>query len=461
MNLNITRASISDAPEILELQKIAYQQEAILYDDWTIPPLTQTLLQIQETFANTIFLKAVSEGRIVGSVRALLDAGTCKIGRLIVHPDFQRMGIGSMLMEEIEAHFPNATRFELFTGTKSVNNIRLYQKLGYAEFHQQDISQNVRIVFMEKMNTRKESEKQALYALLGDLPPRDREISAQVISQTDCETYLLETLVLDLNGIESVPAYFVKPKNCEGQLPCILYNHAHGGVYRLGKDELLIGRDALQSPPYAQTLTENGYAALCIDTWCFGERRGRTESELFKEMLWKGQVLWGMMVYDSLRALDYLDSRSDVDSKRIGTLGLSMGSTMAWWTAALDTRIKVCVDLCCLTDFDALIASQGLDGHGIYYYVPSLLKQFTTAKINALIAPRPHLSLAGNYDPLTPPAGLDRIDHELQQVYKAEKAEGAWQLKRHEIGHFETAKMRLEVLSFLNEWLRHDDESIE
>ena len=66
--------------------------------------------------------------------------------------------------------------------------------------------------------------------------------------------------------------------------------------------------------------------------------------------------MWGMMVYDSIRALDYLETRPDIDAGRIGTLGLSMGSTMAWWLAALDERVKVCVDLCCLTDFEALMA---------------------------------------------------------------------------------------------------------
>ena len=170
-------------------------------------------------------------------------------------------------------------------------------------------------------------------------------------------------------------------------------------------------------------------------------------------MLWQGQVLWGMMVYDSVRTLDYLVSRADVDETRIATLGISMGSTMAWWTAALDTRIKVCVDLCCLTDFQALIDSQGLGGHGIYYYVPALLKHFTAAQINALIAPRPHLSLAGNYDRLTPISGLERIDAELKQVYRDLHADAAWELKCYEIGHFETAAMRAEVLSFLRRWL--------
>ena len=294
-----------------------------------------------------------------------------------------------------------------------------------------------------------EERRRALYDLLGDLPDRSRPITARTVSEEVRGSYVLETLVLDLNGIEPVPAYFVRPREPRGRVPVVLYNHAHGGDYVLGKDELLAGRSALHRPPYAEALTARGYAALAIDTWVFGERRGRTESEVFKRMLWQGQVLWGMMVYDSLRAIDYLATRDDVDPGRLATLGLSMGSTMAWWVAALDERVKACVDLCCLTDFQALIETRHLDGHGIYYYVPGLLKHFSTAEINALIAPRAHLSLAGNADRLTPPAGLDRIDAHLRAVYQELGAPEAWTLLRYDIGHFETALMRTEILAFL------------
>lgn len=298
-----------------------------------------------------------------------------------------------------------------------------------------------------------ETRRQELHALLGDLPQQSGQVGVKQIAVEERAGYIVETLVLDLNGIEPVPACFVRPRDQAGPFPVILYNHAHGGDYVLGKDELLLGRSALQRPPYADVLTGLGYAALCIDTWAFGERRGRSEGEIFREMLWTGQVMWGMMVHDSLRALDYLVDRPDVDASRIGTLGLSMGSTMAWWVAALDPRVKVCVDICCLTDFDALIASRGLEEHGIYYYVPGLLKHFTTAQINALIAPRPHLSLAGVYDRLMPPAGLDRIDRELREVYARAGAPEAWYLSRHATGHMETAGMRDEIVAFLRRWL--------
>ena len=301
--------------------------------------------------------------------------------------------------------------------------------------------------------TTDETRRDELYGLMGDLPRRDRPIAARLVGEEERAGYALEHLVLDLNGIELAPACFVRPKDRPGPWPVVLYHHAHGGDYVLGKDELLRGRDALQDPPYADVLTALGYAALCVDTWAFGERRGRREGEIFRDMLWAGQVMWGMMVYDSMRALDYLVSRPDVDAGRIGTMGISMGSTMAWWLAALDERVVVCVDLCCLTDFDALIETRNLEGHGLYYYVPALRKHFTTAQINALIAPRPHLSLAGIHDPLTPPAGLDRIDRELRAVYAAAGAPTAWRLSRYGTGHLETAAMRAEVVAFLQEWL--------
>ena len=300
----------------------------------------------------------------------------------------------------------------------------------------------------------KEKRREQLYGLLGELPDRDREITVSEVARETRDAYVIEKLMFDLNGFEPVPAYFVRPHQHEGRLPVVLYNHAHGGDYVLGKDELLIGHgEYLQDPPYAEELTRRGYGALCIDTWAFGERRGRAETEIFKEMLWYGRVMWGMMVYDNLRAIDYLASRDDVDADRIATLGLSMGSTMAWWTAALDTRIKVCIDICCLTDYQSLIEARGLDGHGIYYYVPGLLQHFTAGAINALIAPRAHLGLAGNYDLLTPPAGLDRIDEEVSKAYAEEGAADAWRLLRYEIGHFETAHMRAEIVSFLEKWL--------
>lgn len=150
MEISIIQAGPEDVPEILALQKIAYQSEALLYDDWTIPPMTQSQSQIEAEFASKVFLKAEQANRILGSVRASLDGGTCLIGRLIVHPDYQRKRIGSRLMQRIETLFSDAERFELFTGSRSIGNIVLYQRLGYRIYREEDLSERVRLVFMEK-----------------------------------------------------------------------------------------------------------------------------------------------------------------------------------------------------------------------------------------------------------------------------------------------------------------------
>ena len=304
----------------------------------------------------------------------------------------------------------------------------------------------------------RQAQRKLLYKLLGDLPPRNRKIAARTVAVEQRENYVLEKLMLDLNGIEPVPAYFVKPNGCDAGIPpvthpVVLYNHAHGANYVLGKDEMLDGRSSLQAPPYADELARMGCCALCIDHWAFGERRGRTEGEIFREMLWRGQVMWGMMIYDTLRAVDYLCSRNGVDASRIATLGLSMGSTLAWWAAALDERIKVTVDICCMSEYEELIKTRALETHGVYYFVPSLLKHFTTSTINELIAPRPHLCLAGNFDRLTPPSGLDIVDRDLRKAYKSAGAPEAWKMRRYETGHFETADMRREIVAFLQRWL--------
>lgn len=296
-------------------------------------------------------------------------------------------------------------------------------------------------------------QRQLLYQLLGKLPDRHRPIQVQRISSWQTDELLIEKLFLDLNGHEPVPAYFTKPRHAAGPIPVILYNHAHFGDYGVGKEEFINGRPHMQQPAYALTLGRAGYAGLCLDNWCFGERQHRTEEDTFKAMLWQGQVLWGMMIYDNLRALDYLQTRPDIDLNRVATMGMSMGSTMAWWLAALDERIKVCVDLCCLTDYQALLETDGLRLHSLYYYVPDLLTHFTTALINALIAPRPHLSLAGRFDPLTPLHGLERIDQHLRRIYQQQDAVDAWQLRIYEVGHEETAAMRADILAFFRQWL--------
>lgn len=146
-------AQRSDLQEILALQKLAFRSEANRSNDCTIKPLTQTIEDLTEEFSNprraVIFLKIVQDRRIVGSVRAYEKDGTCYICRLIVHPEYQRKGLGRKLMAAIETCFINA-RFELFTRSDIAGNVRFYESLGYKVFDTRKVSENFTFVYLEK-----------------------------------------------------------------------------------------------------------------------------------------------------------------------------------------------------------------------------------------------------------------------------------------------------------------------
>jgi ribosomal protein S18 acetylase RimI-like enzyme len=148
--IHFSAASPEDAEAILTLQKLAYQSEARLYNDFAIPPLRQTIEELRQEFTRKTVLKATLEGRIIGSVRGFQQGDTCHVERLMVHPEFQGRGLGTALMGHLERAFPQARRAELFTGHKSELNIRLYERLGYASFRQEPVTENLCFVFMEK-----------------------------------------------------------------------------------------------------------------------------------------------------------------------------------------------------------------------------------------------------------------------------------------------------------------------
>lgn len=255
---------------------------------------------------------------------------------------------------------------------------------------------------------------------------------------------------LSLNNEEPVPALLLHPLH-EPARGIVMYCHAHGNRFEMGKDEVLKGRPAIQSPPYGEVLPAMGYAVLAIDHWCFGERAATLERATVKRLLWQGKTLWGYRVHDTLVALEWLRLQAGFANLPVTTLGLSMGSTMAIWAAALDPTITACIDLCCLAEFNALLTNGNFDLHGEYFFVPGLLAEFSAAEISALIAPRRHLSLVGLADPLTPLHGIASIDVAMVEAYRALSAANAWTQFRNALGPVETAEMRARVLRALQQ----------
>ena len=146
----IKKAEHSDLKEILQLQYLAYQSEADLFGSRDIPPLKQTIDEFVEEFNSGVILKMVDDNNtIIGSVRAQERDGTVYIGKLMVHLEYGHKGYGTKLLSEIEKCFPDK-RYELFTSTRSIDNIRLYQKLGYTIFARKAVNDELELVYMEK-----------------------------------------------------------------------------------------------------------------------------------------------------------------------------------------------------------------------------------------------------------------------------------------------------------------------
>ena len=146
------RAEKSDAPEILALQKTAYQSEAEIYGDDSLPALQQTLEELQKDFdrPEQVFIKTVVNGKIIGSMRGYALNDNAYLSRVLVHPYFRGRGIGRRLVEEIERAFPGAKRFEVKTGHRSERNLFQFHAQGYQEFKTEPFTPAITWVYLQK-----------------------------------------------------------------------------------------------------------------------------------------------------------------------------------------------------------------------------------------------------------------------------------------------------------------------
>lgn len=317
-------------------------------------------------------------------------------------------------------------------------------------------------------DARRTQLRRKLWELFGDLPP----LFAPKVTVTGRQSrpgYTLERFTFD-NGVgDTVYGYVLVPEGRTAPGPAILYNHYHGDRYQQGKEELLISAfEELGHPRFriGEELVRAGYLVLAIDAYAFGERQfhgpggtedqgNQTEQSLCKMFLWQGRSLWGMMVRDDRLALNYLVTRPEVDPQRIAATGMSMGSTRTWWLSALDDRIKVAVAVACLTRYQDLIAAGKLHCHGIYYFVPGMLKErIDTESVVGLIAPRPLLTLTGDCDDGSPASGVRTINRFQEQLYglygQAESFRG---VIYPGLGHVYTPPMWRETLQWLQKHL--------
>ncbi|HVK12497.1 MAG TPA: GDSL-type esterase/lipase family protein [Gemmataceae bacterium] len=297
---------------------------------------------------------------------------------------------------------------------------------------------------------------------LGDLPPRPARPKVRTVCVEKHPGYRLEKVFLDNDAGNDIPAVLLVPDGVKKPAPAVLWLHSSSAdttgfltPNRNGGEE-----------PFGPVLARKGYVVFGLDNWWHGERAGTgpagtretgndEQQSLHKLNLWLGRTLWGMFVRDDQIALDYLCSRPEVDTKRVGATGMSMGSTRAWWLAAVDDRVACTVGVACLTRYANLIAHGGLRQHGVYYYAFGLLKHCDTEGVISLIAPRPFLALTGELDAGSPADGIKVIEAKAGGVYAAVGAREKFESVRYaDTGHVHTPAMREATLKWFDRWLR-------
>lgn len=311
--------------------------------------------------------------------------------------------------------------------------------------------------------------RRTLVQLMGDLPVRPNPAKVRIVSRDDRGDFILEKFEFH-NGVDAiVPGYVMIPQPGAApgdksgaqnrRRPCIVALHEHGG----SKDGVCLNLGAMDH--VGTLLVKRGYIVAAIDSYFHGERIGKgpagarenkpaQEMTLSKINLWLGRSLWGMQVRDEQCLLDYLATRTDIDQAKIGVTGMSMGCTRSWWLAAVDERVKAVVGVACFTRYSELIAHGSLKAHGIYYFVPGMLRHFDTEAIHALVAPRPHLELSGDQDAGAPLDGVETLERKLGAVYALHgQPENFKSVVYAKTGHEYLPEMRAQMIAWFERHL--------
>ncbi len=309
---------------------------------------------------------------------------------------------------------------------------------------------------------RRADVKAKVVASLGDLPPRPAKPAAHLVSAEIHPGFRLERLRID-NGVDGVmSALMLIPDGLKAPAPTIFWLHSSSYDHH----HLLQPNSNGGEEPLGITFVKRGWVVFASDAAWYGDRAGQgpaglreltreQQDSLQKYHLWFGRTLWGMFVRDDQVALDYLCTRPEVNTAKIGATGISMGSTRSWWLAAVDDRIAALVGVACLTRYENLLHHGQLRAHGHYYFVNGILKHFDTEAVISLIAPRPLLFLTGDLDAGSPADGIKVIEAKVGSLYKAIGAEAQFKNILYEgVGHTYTPEMRKEMLAWFDQWLK-------
>ena len=333
--------------------------------------------------------------------------------------------------------------------------------------------------------------------------PKPRPLAAKLVTREPRDGFTIEQVRISATEAYDIQAWVLVPERGKGPFPGVVTIHCHGGNYVFGHEKIIGSagepefiteyRDKAYGRPYAELLAKRGYVVVVIDGFYFGSRRLKVEDlepavappymrerleglrrlkhgtkewygavnglcheyeNLTAKTMFSAGITWpGLLVWDDMRSVDYLASRPDVDPKRIGCLGLSIGGLRTAHLIAADPRIKAACVAGWMTEFGSQLRKH-LRWHTWMIYIPGLYSALDLPDAAALHAPGALLVLQCLRDSLYPVAGMKGSVEKLGKIYAKAGIPDRFKGNFYDVPHSFTPVMQEEAFAWLDRWLK-------
>lgn len=301
--------------------------------------------------------------------------------------------------------------------------------------------------------------RQQLLEMLGlDPLPEKTDLKPVITGTIESDEVVVERLHFQSRPGLYVTGNLYRPKNQTDPLPAILYVCGHG---RVKKNGVSFGNKT-HYQHHGAWFARNGYICLTIDTIQLGEIEGIHHGTYREKMWWwnnRGYTPAGVEAWNCVRALDYLQSRDEVDGDRIGVTGRSGGGAYSWWIAAIDERIKVAVPVAGITSLHNHVVDGCIEGHCDCMFMVNTY-QWDYPAIAALVAPRPLLISNTDKDRIFPLEGVVDVHAKVRRIYEMHDAKSKLGLQITEGPHRDTQELRIHAFRWFNRFLKQDEDLI-
>jgi len=309
-----------------------------------------------------------------------------------------------------------------------------------------------------------------LMEMLGLNPfPEKTALNTKVTGLTEHDEFIVENVQFQSRPGLYVTGNLYRPKSssADSKLPAILYVCGHA---RVKEDGVSYGNKVAYHH-HGSWFARNGYVCLTIDTLQLGEIEGIHHGTYREKMWWwlnRGYTPAGVEAWNCIRALDYLQSRPEVDGERLGVTGRSGGGAYSWWIAAIDERIKCAVPVAGITDLRNHVIDGGpgrfadgcVEGHCDCMYMVNTY-QWDYPLVAAMVAPRALMISNTDRDSIFPLDGVYRTHAKVRDIYRLYDAEENLAFNITSGPHKDTQELRVNAFHWFNHHLKNDDTLIE